>query len=68
LCQRHEYFTNEWYRISMRDRIEPGVKVIQFDSRAVEAQHPKLPILPYMSPGATDSTHHPPIYCRFHFR
>jgi len=36
--------------------------------RAVEAQHPKLPILPYMSPGATDSTHHHPIYCLFHFR
>lgn len=36
--------------------------------RAVAAQHPKLPILPYMSPVATDSTHHPPIYCRFHFR
>jgi hypothetical protein len=36
--------------------------------RAVEAQHPKLPILPYMSPGATDSTHRHPIYCRFHFR
>src|SRR5690606_4120426 len=35
--------------------------------RAVEAQHLKLPILPCMSPGATDSTHRHPIYCRFHF-
>lgn len=36
--------------------------------RAVEAQHPKLPILPYMSPGATDCIRRHPIYCRLHFR
>jgi hypothetical protein len=47
-------------RLYLTDR--QHVDVFAALPRTVEAKLPKLPILPYMSPGATDSTHRHPIY------